>query len=610
MLPLIRRLLLPNIALLLVVGFLGGMMSVYAHTTGTGEAPLLNAESIRNGVSLVGQWLFKAGDEPAWSEAGLDDSDWSPMELPQRWPEGGFPESGQMGWYRLSLKFDLDSPGQRPELSRIGVRIGKIHNAYELYAGGTLLGGVGKLPPLHEVNYDQIRVFFLPQDAVTADGELVLALRVWGGDANTVRHWAAGPYAGEFTLGEYRSLILAVGVTEMTSLLVNVLFIGFGLYHLYLYRRNPQLEAFLWFGLMAINIGIYGLMLNQWKFFSGLSFITLKKFEYGAIYLLPALGIQTIWTLLGRPIGRPLRLYQLSFVGLALLVVLIPGLPIHYHTLQYWQFATLPVLALTAWVLIKEVRAGHPEARTIIVGVMLFMATCLNDLLIDIAKLQTTRLAPYGFIAIMLAMAVSLANRFTGMLNELEAQVAKRTAQLRSANRQLAEAARVDPLTRVLNRRGFAEEAEAEVQRAIRSGRNFTLILADIDEFKRFNDRYGHACGDHLLVRVAHIIGSRVRDVDRVARWGGEEFIVLLPETELEGAAVLAEKLRESIACNLFEFEGQSLSITMTFGLAAYRQGEGLDSCVARADAALYQGKEQGRNKVMIGNYQGLTLVN
>lgn len=610
MLPIIRRLLLPQIALLLVAGLLSGMMAVSTHANGPAEAPLINEEAIRNGVSLAGQWLFRAGDEPAWSEPGLDDRDWSPLEVPQRWPDGGFPESGQMGWYRLSLKFDLDNPAHSPDLSRLGVRIGKIHNAYELYAGGKLLGGVGKLPPLHEVNYDRIRVFPLPQDAVSADGELLLALRVWGGDANTIRHWDAGPYAGDFALGEYRPLILAAGVTEMAGLLINILFIGFGLYHLYLYRRNPQLEAFLWFGLMAINIGIYGLMLNQWKFFSGLSFLTLKKVEYGAIYLLPALGIQTIWTLLGRPIGRALRLYQLSFVGLALLVVLIPGLAIHYHTLQYWQFWTLPVLALTAWALVKEVRAGHPEARTIIIGVMLFMAACLNDLLIDIAKLQTTRLAPYGFVAIMLAMAVSLANRFTGMLNELEAQVAKRTAQLRSANQQLAEAARIDPLTHVLNRRGFAEEAEAEVQRATRSGRNFTLILADIDEFKRFNDRYGHACGDHLLVRVAHIIGSRVRDVDRVARWGGEEFIVLLPETEVEGAAVLAEKLRESIACNLFEFEGQSLSVTMTFGLAGYRKGEGLDSCVARADAALYRGKEQGRNKVMISSYQGLTLVN
>ena len=128
--------------------------------------------------------------------------------------------------------------------------------------------------------------------------------------------------------------------------------------------------------------------------------------------------------------------------------------------------------------------------------------------------------------------------------------------------------------------------------------------------FKQFNDLHGHVCGDHVLKRVAEILQERTRDVDRVARWGGEEFIFLLPETDTEGGAVLAEKLREAIASNLFEFDDQRLGITMTFGIAAFRKGESLDSCISRADTALYHGKEGGRNKVMIGNYKGLSLVN
>ncbi len=186
----------------------------------------------------------------------------------------------------------------------------------------------------------------------------------------------------------------------------------------------------------------------------------------------------------------------------------------------------------------------------------------------------------------------------------------KRTAALSEANLQLAEVARADPLTGLLNRRGFLEEASTEVQRFYRSGRTFSLVLGDVDHFKRFNDNYGHACGDYVLKRVSNILTERLRDVDRVARWGGEEFILLLPETDTEGAAVVAEKLREAVEQNLVAFDDQRLSITMTFGIAAFRKGESLDACIARADTALYHGKENGRNKVMIGNYKGLSLVN
>lgn len=137
-----------------------------------------------------------------------------------------------------------------------------------------------------------------------------------------------------------------------------------------------------------------------------------------------------------------------------------------------------------------------------------------------------------------------------------------------------------------------------------------SVILADIDNFKAVNDRHGHACGDHILRRVAQHLERQMRDVDRVGRWGGEEFILLLPETSSEGAAVLAEKLRLGVESELMQFEGAGFTITMTFGIAGHRNGESLDACIARADTALYTGKAKGRNRVMIGNYEGLTMVN
>jgi diguanylate cyclase (GGDEF)-like protein len=576
---------------------------------GGGSTAVVLVSDAHTGFSLAGDWQFMPGDDIAWALPEHDDSKWQRMAVPSFWPEGGYPETGQMAWYRLTLQFDPHNLHQQADLSRLGIGIGRILSAYELYAGGRLLGGVGKLPPMNEVNYDRSQVFEIPRAAIGADGKLVLALRVWGGQNLLVNSFGAGIAHGEIRLSEY-AMLLQYGVAkEMPALLVSVLFLSFGIYHIYLYRRNPQLQSYLWFGLMAINIGIYTMMLSQWRYQLGWSFVTYEKIEFGAIYLFPAIAMQTIWHLLELPVGRLMRTYQAGFVAAAVMIVAVPGMDIHYYSLKPWQLYVLPIVAYAPWIVIREARAGSAEAKTAMVGVCIFVATGINDLALDLAQLNNSRLLPYGFVAIMLSMAVSLANRFTSVLTHLEDQVAERTLDLSQANARLAAAARQDPLTGVFNRRGFTEQAELEMKRASRNSSEFTVMLADIDNFKQFNDSYGHACGDHVLRRVSQMLSSHMRDVDRVARWGGEEFIFLLPETDADGAAVLAEKLREDIAGNLFEFAGERMSVTVTFGVAVHRKGENLDSTIARADTALYHGKQRGRNRVMIGSYKGLTLI-
>ena len=573
------------------------------------DVPVVSQSALRETFSLVGQWRFQPGDDPAWADPDFDDSAWRSQMLPQRWPERGYPETNQFAWYRLSVR--IHDYHAEPEAfgQQLGLRIGKVMNAYEVYAGGRLLGGVGRLPPLAEINYDRQRVYTLPNTAISEDGTLTLALRVWGGEEYNVMNWGGGPYDGKFALGAYSSLLLDGIIGQIPGLMFCVLFLGFGIYNLYLFYRNRQLNGYLWFGLLAINIGIYGLMLNQWKFWFDWSFLALKKIEFGAIYIFPALAIQSVWTLLDQHISLPLRFYQLTFVASSILVVAIPGHAIHVQSLGYWQLWMMPTLVLASVLLFQKLREGNSEARTLFIGAAIFMATCVNDLMIDFVQADTSRLMPFGFVAIMIAMSISLANKFTDSLSRLEEEVAERTADLTAANERLAVAAKIDPLTGLYNRRGFAEEAETEIKRVFRSGRPFSIVIGDVDNFKDFNDQYGHACGDHVLNRVSDLLRERTRDVDRIARWGGEEFILLLPETEAAGAGALAAKLRETIADNLFEFEDRRLRITMTFGVAEHRKGESLEACIARADAALYHGKEHGRNKVMVGSYKGLTLV-
>ena len=153
--------------------------------------------------------------------------------------------------------------------------------------------------------------------------------------------------------------------------------------------------------------------------------------------------------------------------------------------------------------------------------------------------------------------------------------------------------ARVDSLTAIANRRALEETLAAEISRAERFQHKLSVVLLDLDHFKRTNDTHGHAAGDRLLREVARLLASSARQGDTVARWGGEEFVAVLPETDLEGARQLAERLRLEIAT-------ASLGATRTTascGVAAFLPGDTVDTLLAAADTALYRAKENGRNR-------------
>jgi len=186
---------------------------------------------------------------------------------------------------------------------------------------------------------------------------------------------------------------------------------------------------------------------------------------------------------------------------------------------------------------------------------------------------------------------------------ELEAVVAQRTHQLAEANAELERLASEDPLTGLANRRRFLEHAGLEWRRAVRTRSPLSVILLDVDHFKRFNDACGHPAGDRCLQALGRLLGERVqRAGDLAARWGGEEFIVLLGGTDREGAILVAERLRAGVECQRLPDPGPDGShrVTVSLGVATVAPDEGvtLDELIAAADGALYRSKAEGRNRV------------
>lgn len=165
-------------------------------------------------------------------------------------------------------------------------------------------------------------------------------------------------------------------------------------------------------------------------------------------------------------------------------------------------------------------------------------------------------------------------------------------------NASLDEAAGQDPLTKLFNRRTMEERLDEALEAAKKNGTIFSLVMGDIDFFKKINDTYGHDCGDVALVAVAEILKACVRDGDIVCRWGGEEFLLLVSGNR-GVATTVAERIRSRIENNVVEFGGNQIKFTMTLGVSTYAPGYSLDALVNQADENLYYGKEHGRNQVV-----------
>jgi len=171
--------------------------------------------------------------------------------------------------------------------------------------------------------------------------------------------------------------------------------------------------------------------------------------------------------------------------------------------------------------------------------------------------------------------------------------------ELRAARHNIEVLARTDSLTGLWNRRHFEDTVEIEIERARRYGTPLSLLTLDADHFKRINDSHGHHVGDDVLRKIAQLLGQQIRRSDLLCRWGGEEFMVLVPETDGDRAATMAEKIRQRVAAHEFEGVGR---VTVSIGVGQAGRGETADAWLRRVDAALYQAKQRGRNRVVLAD--------
>ncbi|WP_046115806.1 GGDEF domain-containing protein [Aquincola tertiaricarbonis] len=195
---------------------------------------------------------------------------------------------------------------------------------------------------------------------------------------------------------------------------------------------------------------------------------------------------------------------------------------------------------------------------------------------------------------------VGQAQRSLGEEHARASELESRVRDLEGELRRLSDEVATDALTQVANRRGLMQAFDSERARLERDGRPLAVGLIDIDNFKKLNDSLGHAAGDEALKSLARRVQEALRPVDHLARFGGEEFVVLLPDTPVAEAQQVLTRLQRQLTASLFMHDGQDVFVTFSAGVTGYRPGERLEAALERADEALYEAKHQGKNRTCI----------
>ncbi len=230
-----------------------------------------------------------------------------------------------------------------------------------------------------------------------------------------------------------------------------------------------------------------------------------------------------------------------------------------------------------------------------------FAIVLLGVTMVAMNRIQPERYAAgLEFVHFTVAASMLVVVTFlTGQLSQLRDKLKKQRTELAQALARIQEMATRDDLTLLTNRRHMNELLAYEKERHDRKGHALSLALLDIDWFKRVNDQHGHAAGDDVLRAFARQALSAVRNTDVLARWGGEEFLLMLPDTEPQAAAMVLERMRSRMAGHTFAAGSAPLKVSFSAGLTVARSGETITEAIARSDAALYAAKAAGRDRVI-----------
>lgn len=429
------------------------------------------------------------------------------------------------------------------------------------------------------------------------------------------------------------------------------------IYHFGLFARRRKDKAPLYFGLLCLLMALRTLVTGE-RFLEQIFMLPYEVFCKTA-YVSAYMSLAALINFLDKTISRLLwdKLVKITdFVCIALSLITLLTSRRFYDAFLNPFFIFMGIVLL--YTMARLIHASFRKTRyagLVLLGFLAIGVTAVNDVIYQNKLTGIGSIVPIGVFLFIFSQSYLLASKFSRAYSEaekltvenqsmmqelkelnqdLERKVAERTEelnalmiQLESSNMNLKESmeqlaleveehkraeqeisaayekidtmSKTDYLTKLSNRRDIFERMQKEEQQG--TSTVYSVVICDIDHFKAVNDTYGHSAGDKVLIKTAELLRSAVGPEDCVARWGGEEFLLLLKNTEGNTAKAIMERLRNSIE-NESLLEGNNrISITVTFGICQFDGTTSFENCIVRADKALYQGKKSGRNKVVLG---------
>ncbi len=555
-------------------------------------------------VSIEGEWEFyhERFLPPVPGDQGRPQPD-TFLTAPDAWngqpgPEGPLP-GRTWGTYRAVLHLDENTPP-------LGLKLMEMCTAYRLYINGRLTAANGSPGPSLQSSIPRFRPLLAPLPSNPPGGDSPGQVEILLHIAN-FRQRVGGAW-GQILLAPTGQLLDRREKTVALELFLAGALLIMSAYHLVLFLFRRQARAALTFSLITLLLGIRTLITGERfliQILPQVSWTAFTYMEYFTFYLLGPLFLLFFSRLYPREFHRPFLRISLLVCAVFNGIVLTTPSFIFTHTIYAYQGLSLVLGVYLIGVLFRALRHRREGAVVFSIGMAALFLALVNDILNSNGVLHSGILAPQAAAVFIFAQALVLAQRFTGAMERTEVYA----REIRELNRNLErkvlertsalkEMAQRDSLTQLYNHGAILKRLEEQILLVKRYGRPLSILMLDIDHFKKINDSWGHQQGDIILKQSCRVIQQSLRDSDLAGRYGGEEFLIILPETQLEDAIHAAERIRSRI-----EKLGPTLSppirFTVSGGIADFRDNISAEEMIDQADKHLYRAKEGGRNRVV-----------